>query len=236
MISEIKSEAKRLGIERLCHFTPSRNLVHIASGKLGVLATANLKADERNVYTPTDLRRLDGHVGYISCSVQYPNAWYFDKARSAGTLFKDWVIMLIDPRHLWVKGTRFCPRNAAGAGGRQVSEGASAFLGLFEDSVLGAYGNAYIRSAKHLPCCPTDEQAEVLVPDAIPLQDVLGVVVSSDTQARNELARFRHLQIRADQFPIIVSPTLFDKRALSRCIRSGSRPAETIWNGGGRGR
>src|SRR5262245_34350871 len=140
MNAQIKAEVQRRGITRLCHFTPSRNLIHIASGVTGILATKMLENAERKLYTPTDLLRLDGHDGYISCSVEYPNAWYFDKARGNDILFKDWVVLQIMPKYLWARGTRFCARNAAGACGAEIGEGEGAFRAMFADSVRGAYG------------------------------------------------------------------------------------------------
>jgi hypothetical protein len=104
---KIKIEVQRRGIARLCHFTPSRNLGHILSGTVGVLATERLEKDERHIFTPTDLERLDRHKGHISCSIEYPNAWYFDKARARDILFRDWVILFIHPKYLWMDETRF---------------------------------------------------------------------------------------------------------------------------------
>src|SRR5262245_52156175 len=95
VIDGIRLDACARGINRLCHFTPSRNLVHIASGSTGLLATKMLKASERSVYTQTDLRRIDGYEHSVCCSIQYPNAWYLDKAQLDEPLFKDWVILLI---------------------------------------------------------------------------------------------------------------------------------------------
>lgn len=229
----IKEEVKRRGITRLCHFTPSRNLIHIASGVTGILATRKLEEEERKLYTPTDLLRLDGHQGYISCSVEYPNAWYFDKARGKDVLFRDWVVLLIKPKYLWADGTKFCARNAAGACGAEIAEGEAAFDAMFAASVRGAGGRTFTRSSSHLPCCPTDEQAEVMIADQVPLDDVLAVVVSSETQAKNELARFRAVGVAADRFRLIVAPIFFDKWALSNCIRSGTRPTESSWTPGG---
>jgi len=93
VIEAIRQEVAKRRIARLCHFTPSRNLAHIAAGEIGILATRNLQQDERSVLNPTDLQRLDGHTGYISCSIEYPNAWYLDRARAQDTLFRDWVIL-----------------------------------------------------------------------------------------------------------------------------------------------
>lgn len=230
MITEIKIDTKQRGITRLCHFTPSRNLAHIASGASGILSTQSLKDDERSVFTATDLSRFDNHEGHICCNIEYPNAWYFDKARSAEVLFKDWVVLLINPKFLWLNGTKFCPRNAAANYGREIKEGADAYRALFKDSVQGTGGNKFNRNSNHLMCCPTDEQAEVLIPDRIPLEDILGIVAYSEDQVKNELSRFGQLGISEGRFKFIIAPTMFQKRALSICIRSGVRPAEKLWN------
>src|SRR5208282_2847743 len=107
----IKEEINRKGITRLCHFTPSRNLSHIANNKKGILATKKLKEDEREVFNPTDIKRYDNHEDFICCSIQYPNVWYFDKAKDKETLFKDWVILFISTKYLLLPDTKFCHRN-----------------------------------------------------------------------------------------------------------------------------
>ena len=119
----IRERANRRGVTRLCHFTPSRNLAHIASDTRGILASRHLKGDEAAIFNPTDKARLDGHTGHVCCSIQYPNAWYFRRARENERLFPDWVVLLIDARYLWQAGTKFCPRNAAAGHGRVVHEG-----------------------------------------------------------------------------------------------------------------
>ncbi len=230
MIEGIRREVLKRGIARLCHFTPSRNLVHIASGMTDILSTKKLKEDERSLFTQTDLLRLDGHEDHIACSIEFPNAWYLDKARSNEVLFLDWVVIMIIPKYLWARGTRFSPRNAASNRGRGISEGEAAFLAMFAESIRGAYGRTYARSPGHLLCCPTDEQAEVLIPDRISMNDILGVAVSGETQARNEVARLRIARVPENRFQFIIAPILFDKRRLSTCIRSGRRPPETPWN------
>src|SRR2546425_5310110 len=173
MIASIKKEVLRRGITRLCHFAPSRNLAHIASGNEGILATKHLEEDERRVFTKTDLARLDGHKGYICCSIEYPNSWYFDKARLKDSLFKDWVVLFINPKYLWLPGARFCPRNAAANYGKDISEGEKGFFALFARSISGAGGQTFTRSPTRLDCCPTDDQAEILIPDRIVKSDIL---------------------------------------------------------------
>lgn len=216
-------------ISRLCHFTPSRNFGQIVAGKSGVLATRTLGTDERKVYAPTDLQRLDGYTGHVCCSIEYPNVWYFDRARAGEVLFTDWVVLLIDPKYLFDPRTLFSPRNASAEHGATVGSGYNAFCGLFADAVQGAYGRTYSRSYQHLPCCPTDDQAEVLVPDVIELRDVLGVAVRSEGQAANERVRLELLGIpkgEISSLEFVLAPEFWDKNRLSSLIRSGCRPGE----------
>ena len=222
IISEIRSEAERRGITRLCHFTPSRNLAHIASDPHGLLASHHLKADEKAVFNPTDVERLDGRRGHLCCSIQYPNAWYFRTVRKKEMLFLDWVVVFIKSHYLWRIGTMFCPRNAAAGYGRSIGEGSAAFRGLFAQSVEG--NRTYRRGPRHPAFLPTDEQAEVLVPDVIRHDDVIGVAVRDQTQAKQETAA---LKLQGHEPPrIFVVPELYDPRALSGLLRTGRTPAE----------
>ena len=231
MTDVIQIEAEQRGIARLCHFTPSRNLVHIASGRTGILATQDLNSDPQRVFTPTDRLRLDGHPECVCCSVEYPNLWYLDRARQAEKVFDDWVITLISPTYLWKAGTLFSPGNAARSHGRSIQEGLTGFRAMFAEAVIGSGGRTFRRISNRLPSCPTDEQAEVLIPGGISQEDILGVVVSSETQAKNEFTRLRLAGVMHHGLAFIVAPVLFDKHALSYHIQSGLRPVERVWNG-----
>lgn len=229
MNAKIKSEVEQRGIRRLCHFTPSRNLGQILSGTMGVLATKRLKEDERHIFAQTDLERLDGYTDHISCTIEYPNAWYFDKARAREILFRDWVILFVDRKYLWKEGTRFCPRNASASYGREVGIGHLAFEGLFAPKISGAYGKYYVRTPLTPKNCTTDEQAEVLIPDRIALGDIVGVAVHSVEQARNEVVRLSYLgipQARLRELQVVVAPDLYDKYRLSAILKQGERPEE----------
>lgn len=228
-IASIRAVAERRGITRLCHFTPSRNLGHIAEGLRGVLATRHLTEDEKAVFNPTDMHRLDGHRDHVSCSIQYPNAWYFRTARGQERLFRDWVVLLIDSHYLWRTGTKFCPRNAAAGQGRLIGKGAEAFESLFADTVEGA--RTYRRGPRHPAFLPTDEQAEVLVPDQIQPRDVVGIAVADDAQARREISRLNLLGRHPP--PVLVVPEFYDPNALSRRLRAGRIPQEREHRGGG---
>jgi hypothetical protein len=227
----IAKEIGARGIRRICHFTSSRNFGQIVAGKTGVLATKRLEQDERNVYAPTDLVRLDGYTEHVCCSIEYPNAWYFERARSTDMLFRDWVVLLIDPKYLSDSRTLFSPRNAAAAYGSGVMGGYGGFIRLFASSVQGAQGRNFTRNSQHLPCCPTDDQAEVLVPDVIELNDILGIAVSSEDQAHNEMVRLELLgipiaEIRSLEF--VVVPEFWQKYQLSTLLRNGNRPNEQV--------
>lgn len=221
----VHNAAKERGITRLCHFTPSRNLAHIACDAVGVLATKHLKDNERLVFNPTDLARLDGHAGSICCSIEYPNPWYFAQARAREVLFPDWVVLFIRPDYIWRKDTLFSPRNAAAGYGRELKAGIEGFAGLFPAALTGAYGKRLERGSRRLASVPTDDQAEVLIADQIQQRDILAVAVKDDEQARNEVSRLRILN-HETAFRFVIAPDLFDKYRLSGLMRDGIRPPE----------
>ena len=231
MIDEIRGSAQQRGIKRLCHFTPSRNLVHITTDPNGLLASARLKDDEKAIFNATDRTRLDGFPDHVCCSIQYPNAWYFRRARDNESLFADWVVLLIKPNQLWAPGTKFSPRNAAADYGSRVAEGEQAFELMFAPSVTGAYNRTYTRSTMHPAWLPTDEQAEVLIPDRVAREDVLGVVVADESQAKREHARLTQLGVEVPA--IVIAPDFFLPQQLSRQLRSGRIPVETPFQSGG---
>lgn len=219
MIAAIKQQAERRRITRLCHFTPSRNLVHIVTDPVGLLASKHLGKEEHEVFTATDPQRFDGFVDHVCCSVQYPNAWFFEKARTLERLFRDWVVLLIQPDYLWRQGTKFCHRNAAANFGQYVAEGPSAFEAMFALSVAGAGGVTRTRVETHPAWLPTDEQAEVLIPDAVERRDLLAVAVFDEAQARRERSRLLQLGERVP--PFVIAPLMFQARNLSARLRAG---------------
>lgn len=228
-LGQIEDAAARRGITRLCHFTPSRNPAHIANDPRGILSSRHLEEDERSVLNPTDSERWDGYPDHVSCAIQYPNAWYFRTARGKERLFRDWVVLLVRPHYLWHPGTKFCPRNAAAQHGRLVEEGLEAFQALFSNAVEGAR-RVYRRGPNHPDFLPTDEQAEVLVPDRIEREDVVGIGVRDDAQAAREESRLRIMG--RNHPPFVVVPELFNPDALSRQLRAGRIPAEREHRGG----
>lgn len=229
MIAEIATSAVRRQITRVCHFTPVRNLVHIATGDEGILSTLRLRQDERAAFTPTDLLRLDGYPGHISCSIEYPNMWYFRRVKGAERVFRSWAVLLITPEVLARTGTAFCARNAAAAGGALVGEGIAEFEALYAPRVNGQ--RTWIRGPRHLSACPTDDQAEVLVPDSIPPHAILAIGVRDSDHARAIASGLDCLGVRPDTFEYIVAPHFFgDPNTVSTAIRNGTRLLEGSWS------
>lgn len=218
----IKNAAVKRGITRLCHLTPSRNLLHIATDATGILASDRLEADRLATFNPVDQERLDGFPDHVCCSIQYPNAWYLRRVRQQDPIFLDWVVLLIRPDYLWQSGTKFSPRNAAANYGSLVSEGTNGFHSMFEGSTTGAGGRTFFRGTNHPAFLPTDEQAEVLIPNAVARDDILGVVVQDKEQAKRESVRMETLGARFPRY--FVAPDLFDPQRLSNTLRSGLLP------------
>ena len=131
------------------------------------------------MFNATDIVRYDRYPYHVCCSIQYPNAWYFRTARNNENLFADWVVIFIKPDHLWAPGTKFSERNAAANRGAGVAEGGDAFDSMFRSEVPGAYGRVLTCTPSHPSWFTTDEQAEVLIPDRVAREDILGVAVAT---------------------------------------------------------
>lgn len=221
------------GATRLCHFTPALNLPHILrDGR--IRPTAGMSDDVQACFNPTDLERFDGHPECVCCSIEYPNAFYLARARQSGRLkhFPDWIVLLLPLALIDRPGTLFSPRNAAAGAGAYLQPGEDGLDRCFAPSVRGAGGYTFTRGPSHLAGCPTDQQAEVLVPGDVPRAQVSGIVVASEGQARAEVARLRTVGLSLGDIPLIVAPTFFNKNVLSSSIRGGTRPAEQLWEEG----
>ncbi len=226
-MTRIQKECQRRGITRLCHFTQSRNLAHILGDCHSVLSKQRLM-EEDLPYNPTDRDRWDGCEDLVCCSIEFPNAFYFAKVRQQDHLFKDWVVLVIKPDYLWKPGTKFCPTNAATERGSHIKEGFESFQSLFERRVLGVSTD---RSERHLPCSPTNIQAEVLVQDPIPLDDIISIAVADEEQAMREICRASLQGISINQhIQFLVAPDFYQKDQLVRSIQHGQRVNEALFD------
>lgn len=226
---QIRAEADRRGISRLCHLTPVRNLLQIATGS-GLRSVVELE-DDREAFDQQDLDRYDNHPNHISCSIEYPNVWYLRQRRRQATplqkLFPNWVCLLIDRKYLWAPSTEFSPRNASAENGALLKPGYDAFLGLYAERVPGAYGQTRGRGSKP-DCCPTDDQGEVMIHKQIPLEDASTIVFADAAQAADNLGALRLLGVPVETLDYLIAPSFFET-GLSGILRSGRRPPETPW-------
>ena len=228
-MNPIQQECNSRCITRLCHFTQSRNLAHIFDDPFGLCSTRTLQTHDMP-HNPTDPDRYDGRDDLICCSIEYPNTYYFVKVREHDHLFKDWVVLLIDPSYLWHPETCFCPCNAARSRGGYIQTGIQGFKSLYAATSPGIN---FSRPSGHLPAAPTDIQAEVLLKDPIPLESIIGIVVQSQEQAQREVWRLNLQGISIDK-SICIAPDFFKRTTLSGFIQRGVRANETLYRNGGR--
>ena len=203
----------RRGITRLVHFTRLSSLRQIIQDR-NILSVRRLRSSRRLVAT-NDSRRLDGHIDYICCSIQWPNVYVLDRYLQE---FPDaeWIVLFLRTDILGRPTTRFSPVNAATDLGHHVNQGIAGFRSLFAEEVPG---DRHIRRApQHRRNCPTDIQAEVLVKDAIPTSSITKAIVRSDGAKSAIAPMLRSLQ---HPVPLAKEPGLFDKAAVRTTVREG---------------
>jgi hypothetical protein len=225
---KIKKDVLERKIKKLCHFTQSRKLPHILGDTGGIFSTDWLQENRPDIIDQNDPVRLDGFPNYISCSIEYPNTWYLKKAKVRDPLFKDWCIVLVKPDVIWMPKTRFAYRNAAALRGN-INEGFKEYLKMFSPSISGAYNKVFNRKKMHLPSCPTDGQAEVLVYEKIPLKLIIGLGFKDEEHAKLEICRLQELKIDLNDLGFFLAPHFFDD-SWRNFIENGKTPVETIYN------
>lgn len=218
-------------VTRIVHATPFVNLIHIATNGQ-IRSTKHLSEDARGFYDPSDLLRADKHEHLVSSSIEMPNAYYVNKKQKLPSTEQkfapEWVYLEIDPKWLFDPTTRFCPHNAAGFSGAGIGVGKSAFEGMYAQTVV-APQRPWNRSSNHLKPCPTDVQAEVLIPDGVPFSDVRAIISPNEDEARWVHSALVQANAKLARIELRGSPVLFDGPALGRMIRLGNRPPEEVF-------
>ncbi|WP_137122976.1 DarT ssDNA thymidine ADP-ribosyltransferase family protein [Segeticoccus rhizosphaerae] len=221
----VAQKIAELGLTRVVHFTPAKNLHHIIAD--GQITSNKVLAEYAPEYfDPTDPHRLDDHPDMTCVTFTYPNPFYFDTARTLPQFrrFPDWVCLLIKADVLTRDGVLFCECNAAKGGGAYLRAGVEGLAACFADTTLG-----YERGPTHHRLAATDLQAEALVPGPIPLSDVAAIVTPTGEAAGNGQARLRAGDLDPDQFTWLVSAKMFTKWPLTNAIQSGQSVLETPW-------
>ena len=225
---QVADQIRALGVSRLVHFTPARNLPHILEDA-ELRSVASMRNDVRACYTPTDRARHDGHPDKLCCSVQYPNPFYFRDAKGRGSAnYPDWVHLLLDPLLAATLGTVFTRRNAAAAAAA-AAPGIDGLLACYARQVRGSGGHSRHRGPSHDPACPTDLQAEVLLPAPVALSAVHAIVFPTEAAALNEYGRLDRAGLLADAPPFVVCPGMSDAQAVTAAVTAGVELEESAW-------
>lgn len=212
----------RRGITRLCHFTKSVSLPYIFNNELGIKSVKLLEAEGIEV-KKNDYNRYDGKTDYLSCSIQYPNMYYFDIIRNNDELFKEWVVLLLNPLIMECENTLFCQTNAAFRSGRFLKYGLDGLVEMFlERSTIG--NHLQDRTTEMPINTPTDAQAEVMIYSNIAVSNIIGMVCPTLAQANREFNRFEQMGIPIT-FDIFYSQEMFQKSFFYE-LKKGRLPKE----------
>lgn len=211
----IRKAIRDRGITRLCHMTQCDKLLPILSNRTGIRAVDFI---DKSLVMRNDMQRLDGKTEYISTSVEYPNIWFYKNKRYVYPGMTDWAVIFIEPQACINEKTLFCPVNAAASYGAYIGEDVECLKELFAEQV----GNR-IRMPKMLKCCPTDDQAEVMIYRNIPTKYITGIAFENETILKRMHREF--VKRKMEHPALFVAPALFDTTT-SVLIRTGLRPEE----------
>lgn len=213
------------GVTRLCHFTKLQSLAHILFEPDGILATSKIKKDKLN---QIDSVRADGKLDYVCCSIEYPNSWYLTnaKSRDEDEIFRDWVIMYINPEIVKIRDVCVCECNAARNNGAYIRKGNSNSINNLFANRVNSF--SYPRTHDMLSSCPTNAQSEILIKDGIPRDYITGIVVGNEEAAKLVYAMRKTLDI--ETIDIYISPRVVTKYWRTD-IQNGIRPQEIKYNG-----
>lgn len=174
------------GIEYLIHFTPTINLLSIY--EMNKLMSRKLleefEVDQTDIFDYvefTDEVRFDDK-SYINLSVQHPNSFLFNRFRQRTAEFShiNWCVLKIDKKYIYEKHTLFSITNAANGHNKRnvgVTGDLDKFKRLFDNSinVVTSYNTRTIQRNNLKDKYPTDEQAEVLVKNEIPIDAIIEI-------------------------------------------------------------
>lgn len=176
----------------------------------------NSKEIAKFAVTISKSKYFEDKTKYINCSVQYPNWWYLRRVKDNNPIFSDWAILFIDPIVATIETTQFCKVNAATRYGAYIYKGVEAFREMFSEKV-----GRQNRTIDMLQNAPTDDQAEVLVYESIPVSMIKGIVFENEKIARQKIVEWKVMGF--PKIDVFISPELFDVSTSGK-IRSGVEP------------
>lgn len=202
------------GITRLCHFTSIRALERIAEDR--ALIDRQTLEDRDQGCAFNDPYRHDGQRHHVCFTLEHPNVWMMDMLSSRAPQKREFVILCISPSEMERDNVLFSPGNAATKYGDSLAPGEAGFNRLYL-TITGP--RAPSRRVNHARSCPTDLQAEVLIPGPIPLSSALCVVTASEENS----GYVRHvLSANEVKLPVVVQPKFFSHSDITSAVWSGN--------------
>ncbi|MCK6617178.1 MAG: DUF4433 domain-containing protein [Cyclobacteriaceae bacterium] len=218
---EFQSEINARGITQLIHFTPTINLLSIYEQKQ-LLSRTLLESFDREQFDIFDYIEFTDEIRfddkrYINLSVQHPNSILFSRfqQRTAQHSHITWCVLKIDPKYIFHRDTLFSITNAANSHNKRnigVTDDINKFRMMFSPTlqVITSYGSKVFNRQNLKDKYPTDEQAEVLVKDNIPINDILQVCFKNSA----DLASGKAALIDYDTSKFVVDETVFSNSRL----------------------
>jgi hypothetical protein len=183
---EFDQELINRGIDCLIHFTPTINLLSIYEMKklMSRKLLEEFEVDQTDIFDYvefTDNMRFDDK-SYINLSVQHPNSYLFSHFRQKTAIHShiNWCVLKIDKKFIYEKSTLFSVTNAANGHNKRnvgITDDLDKFKKLFDNTinVVTSYTTRPITRNNLKDKYPTDEQAEVLVKNEIPIDAIIEV-------------------------------------------------------------
>jgi hypothetical protein len=170
---KIKNFAEETEIPYLLHFTHISNLKGIMEKGL---ISRNAVDDSTEEVITNDEERYDGRKDTISLSIAHPNDLMFYKYRD---IDEDWCVLAIEKKVLWEQDTLFCKHNAADSTMSNTSDSTLSSI----DSFKGMFDEMPHLDDRKEQCLkgfdPTDKQAEILVKNHVPTENIKGIFLSN---------------------------------------------------------
>jgi len=175
---DFKRDIAKRSIEKLVHFSKVENIVGV------ILCGGIISREVRNklvgedskchFFAVRDVERLDEQLEGISCSIEHPNQYFFERKRSQPNSL--WCVLTLSPDLIYCKETLFYHYNAASNIARSLrGEQLKHFNTIFNEQVEDSYGRMLRRDPPKKMCYPTSFQAEILVKNFIPWEKILGI-------------------------------------------------------------
>ncbi|MFJ1380043.1 DarT ssDNA thymidine ADP-ribosyltransferase family protein [Capnocytophaga canimorsus] len=196
---EFQKEIRQRKIEYLIHFTPTINLLSIyEQGKLlsrKLLEQFDIEQTDIFDYIEfTDEIRFDDK-NYINLSIQHPNSFLFNRfqRKTSHMPHIQWCVIKINSKYIYHQDTLFSVTNAANSYNKRhigITGDIEKFKKMFDEQiqVVTSYNSRVVSRNGLLTKYPTDEQAEVLVKNEIPISDFLQICFRNENELNSTKA------------------------------------------------